>query len=118
MLFLLACATPEPEGPCPEYADALPVDGVVDNGAACGPWTLPVGEHLYVSVYIEEPEVPCAESHDAALDRPYEPSYTNMSNDAPKWTYDFVGLEAAEGQEVAIECDEGTSWHARVDVVE
>lgn len=118
MLFLLACAEPEPEAHCPTFADAIPAPTVVETADDCGTWTLPVGDHLVVNVYISEPEVPCTDEIGAGLERPHEPSYTNMSNDAPKWTYDFVGAEAADGVELAIVCDEGTEWQARVDVVE
>ncbi len=117
LTLLLACAEPEPEGPCPVWADEVVADGVLDNSHDCGTWTLPVGEHLYVNVYIEEIEVPCSDVIDDGVDRPHEPAYTNMSNDAPKWTYDYVGGAAVDVAEITITCEEGTEWHARVHVV-
>lgn len=118
MLFLLACAEPEPEAHCPEFAEAVAAPTVVDTDDDCGTWTLAVDDHLVVNVYLSEAEVPCTDSFGAGLERPHEPAYTNLTTDGPKWTYDFVGAEAAEGVEVAIVCDDGTEWQARVDVVE
>ncbi|MSQ03159.1 MAG: hypothetical protein EXR71_14930 [Myxococcales bacterium] len=116
LTLFLACAEPEPEGPCPVWADEAAADGVLDNAHDCGTWTLAVDEHLYVNVYIDEIEAPCADVIDDGVDRPHEPTYTNMSNDAPKWTYDFVGVSAVDVAEVTITCEEGTEWHARVHV--
>lgn len=118
ILGMFACGEPEPEPACEEWRPLANVDGVIDNDEDCGQWTLPIGEHLYVNVYVSEELSPCEAEHAAEIGLPYDPIYTNLETDGPKWTFDFVGNEVVSDSAIDVSCDDGTEWHARVSVEE
>jgi hypothetical protein len=115
LLLLLACATPEEDVTCAAWPDAASApDGVVED--SCGWWQIAVGDHLYVNVYLAEADATCSDALGDGLVLNSDPIYTNMSDDAPKFTYDIVGDAAGTALGVDITCDDGTRWGAQVDV--
>lgn len=118
MLLLLsfACASLS-TSPCADWpSDPVEADGVLENADSCGFWLLPVGEHLYVNVGITAEESTCAATMEPYVELNADPIYSNMSNEGPKWTFDFVGMKpsGAEATGIDVSCDEGTEWAARV----
>lgn len=114
--LLLACATPVDDGCAWPDAASAPA-GVLESAADdCGWWSLAVGEHLYVNVAVTEADAPCGPPEmDAVLAENAGAIYSNLSGQGPKWTYDLVGVSAGETT-VAIHCDDGTQFSARVTV--
>ena len=111
----LAACTPdeEPVGGCP-WPDAPVVpDGVVTE--SCGWYALGIGDHLYVSVYLNEPESLCSFDASTGLGIP-DPIYSYMGNDAPKYTYDITAQVPGPDQEFLVTCADGTDFELRIDV--
>ena len=117
--LLYACAEePVKEEACagmPDSASTPPT--VLGNEHDCGYWTVALDAQLYVSIVVEEVESPCASDPGEGLEQLYDPIYSNMNNDAPKWTFQILGTSVIEGTTLSVTCDEGTTWHAKVDVV-
>lgn len=126
--LLLACIPEEEdEIACPEWpSEASTVDGTLGNDHTCGLYTLAVDEQAIVEVYLSEPIdaaqeeageaiVACESTFSSGIDMPYGAgSYTNMSNDAPKFVMQLAGSEAAdEPASFDSVCFEGTEFHAR-----
>lgn len=121
--LLYACEDePKEEEVCaamPDSASAPPA--VLRNEDDCGYWTLAAYDdtdraQLVVSIVVDEAEAPCTSEAGAGLELLYDPLYANM--DEPKWTFQIAGREVADAIPLSITCDEGTTWHAKVDVVE
>lgn len=106
-------------GPCEDYAtSAVEITGVLDATNMCQLYTLPVGEHAYVSVHVTEPEVPCAGTTEAGIALFSEPTYANFDGDGPKWTFDVVGEAPTDAARFDVACDDGTAWSALFQVVD
>jgi hypothetical protein len=118
-ILLFGCAPePEEEVVCADFpTSATEAPTVLENDDSCGHWSVPLGDQLVVSLIITEPEAPCELASDEGLTLLYDPIYTNMSNDSPKWTFQVGADVEAEGVPLEISCEEGTTWAALVDVV-
>jgi hypothetical protein len=115
LLLLLACASDPKEGACTEFAtDPAAPDGVLTNDDDCGTWSLAVDDQLVVSVYVTVEQATCEAEMGDGLDLPYEPIYTNLSDDGAKVTFQFKATAAAQDSSIAITCDEGTTWNAHL----
>lgn len=115
LLLLAACADEPPAPACASFPDSPSAPAtVLSNEDDCGFWSLAMDEQLIVSVYVTVPEAPCSDEVGDGLELPSTPIYTNMSDDASKWTYQFFAVAAADSAEIAITCDEGTTWNGRV----
>ncbi len=115
--LLLACGDKEEdaESGCTDAdfpASASDPDGVLDGWDDCGLWALAVGDHAYINVVVSEAEVPCDWDVSGGVVVPYDPTYSNMSDDDPKWTFDVEATETGDG-ELDVSCDDGSTWTGR-----
>ena len=114
-LLLLACAPATDETACTSWPDAaVPPDGVTEE--SCGWYALSVGGHLYANVYVTDPDAGCDAVLADGLALNAEPIFSNMSDDAAKWTYDIVATSAGNSLHADVTCSDGTRFEARVDV--
>lgn len=115
--WLFACSTPADVVACPDLpAAATAPPTVLGNSDDCGRWIVAVGEQLVVSVVVTEPEATCEMETDAGLTLLYDPIYTAMSNDEPKWTFQVKADAEVDGAWISVTCEDGTTWSAVVDV--
>lgn len=99
------------------FPDApTPVDGVLDESDDCGFWAMGVGEHLVASLPVEGPDTTCAIDADAPLRANSTPIYSDFGEGGPHYTFDFVADAAGTGLIAQIDCDDGSSWAAKVNV--
>lgn len=116
LLLLLGCAGTE-ANECQPPAEATVPDGGLNNDDDCGHWAVGVDEHLYIRVELTEPDQDCEGETTGSVEQPYAPIYSNLSDSAPKWTFDVLGMEAGEGT-LDIVCGEGTTWSGSFTVTE
>jgi hypothetical protein len=124
----IACAPTETDQPaCPEWpSEESAIDGKLGNEDTCGLYSLAVDEQVVIELYLSEPIDEAQEEAGAAitacestfsdgLDMRYDAgSYTNMSDDAPKFVMQVFGSEArSDPAEFDSICFEGTEFHAR-----
>lgn len=119
LFFLFACADePEETEVCPDMPESpAPAPTILYNADDCGYWSVVVGEQLVLDISITEVEVPCELVTEAGLELMYEPAYSNMSLTDPKWTFQVLAESEATSVDLAVTCEEGTEWNARVDVI-
>jgi hypothetical protein len=110
---LSSCKPEEkPEG-CVWPEEPTPPTSTVTE--SCGWYLLDVGDHLYINVYVTEPESPCEADWEPGLEVP-DPIYSDLSNDDPKWTFDIRAQVPGSELDVSIVCEDGTEIEVRVDV--
>lgn len=120
---LTACRSDDP-GECGYEAEPITADGTLTNEDTCTFWELAVGDHLVVNVQVsvEDPSVfpGCNFNDTEFVVLNSSPIYSNLEGQGAKWTFDWVGETASAGayDEIAVTCDDGTTWEARVEVVE
>lgn len=118
LALLFACTTPTEAVVCPDLPDSGSTPPtVLGNSDACGRWIVALGEQLVVSIVVTEPEATCEMETDAGLTLLYDPIYTAMSNDEPKWTFQVKADAEVEGAWIDVTCEDGTRWASVVDVV-
>ncbi len=108
--------------PCTFPGSSTSPSGVLSEADTCGYWSVAVDTsspddgHIYLDLHVSRELPDCALSLGDGIDVPNDPIYTNLSTDGPKYTYDFVGQSAIALTTADISCDEGTEWHAEMDV--
>ena len=112
LLTLASCA------PCDFPKDPVPVPGVLTTEHDCGYWTVPVDGHLVVGLPVELDTTTCVVEVDDGVSLNSSPIFTNFQPDGPRWTFDAVGNAPTQRGSVDIDCDDGSGWHALVEVVE
>lgn len=120
--FLVSChikldLESESTSPCWSGDNAGPVDHTLELDDSCQRWEIKVGEHAYINVHVESENTQCQSKLAAHLTIPYDPTYSNLGGDGPKWTYDILAVVEGEGQAV-IECQDGTVWEGYFIVTE
>ena len=103
--------------PCWTDESAGPVDHTLDSEDSCQRWELGVGAHAYINVSVQSENTECQSNVAPPLSIPYEPTYSNLGSEGPKWTYDILGESEGEGAAV-IECQDGTVWEGYFIVTE
>ncbi len=104
--------------PCDFPKEATPLPGVLSAADDCGYWTVSVGDHLVVGLPVETEAAVCAVEVDDGVSLNADPIFTNFAPDGPRWTVDAVGNSVTERGTVDIDCDDGSEWHALVQVLE
>lgn len=108
--WVAACGGRGEEEGCADFpGEATAPTGTLGGINDCGHWSLAVGAHVYLNVEVTAPDMDCSGTTSGAVFLPYDPIYSNLSDDAAKWTFDIEGGEAGEGT-LDVTCEEGTRW--------
>jgi hypothetical protein len=94
---------------CWEMKVPGPVEGTLTDEDSCQAWALIVGEHAYVNIFVEDEFIDCDAQLEDFLAIPHDPTYSNMGDEGPKWTYDFLAVSEGEGA-ASVSCDDGNLW--------
>ena len=86
-----------------------PVEGTLSDEDSCKAWSLIIGEHAYVNIFVDDEFIECDAQLEDNLEIPYAPTYSNMGDEGPKWTYDFLAVLEGEGA-ATLSCDDGNIW--------
>ena len=117
LLALIGCKSDEEATGCSGFPDAATAPGhTLDNSDDCGHWEVATGAHIYINVVVTEADVPCEGTTEGAVTIPYDPIYSNLSDQDPKWTYDVQGVEPGSGS-LDVSCDDGTTFEAMFTVI-
>lgn len=117
LALIVGCADEEEPDGCTSFPEtATPTGRVLDNSDDCGHWEVPTGEHVYINVVITTAEARCEGTADGAVTIPYDPIFSDLSNEDPKWTFDVQGVSEGEGS-LDVSCDDGTTFEARFTVI-
>lgn len=113
--FYLACqikldVASQDSADCWLESAVQPVEGVLNGDDSCQIWEISVGAHAYISLQVSSEETSCESDVDVNVSIPYAPTYSNMGNEGPKWTFDVMGESVGEGH-VHISCQDGTVWN-------
>ncbi|MFZ5481761.1 MAG: hypothetical protein ACOZNI_33675 [Myxococcota bacterium] len=115
--LLIACAGPDDDAHCESYPeDATPASGeVLDWDTDCGTWLLEL-DHAKpwaaVSVEVTDEQTGCDLVHPESID-PSEPgTYSALSNDVAKRTFQTYAVAATGGEPVTLDisCEDGHAW--------
>lgn len=120
MLILLALACAEEEPPvCESFPDeAAPPATVLENSDSCGYWEIPVGDQLVLDIAMSAPDYRCTVTVGDGLSVPYDGTYSYLTGQEPKQTFQVFGEAPVERSDISVVCEEGTEWAAQVQVTE
>ena len=83
--------------------------------ADCGYFSAAVGDHLYVNVYVSDDQAGCEEALGEGLSLFASPTWSSLSDDETKWTFDVVAEASSEDWTTFdVSCDDGTLFSMRV----
>ena len=113
MILALACENNNTEmnkkQACWKNESVNPVEETLDNDDSCMIWALSIDEHAYINVSISNENIECNYSIDTVLTVPYDPTYSAMGSEGPKWTFDIQAIAYGEGT-AHIVCEDQTVW--------
>ena len=93
------------------------VEGTLNLDDSCQVWEMDIGAHAYINVHVSSENTDCDPELAGHLSIPYDPTYSNMGEEGPKWTFDILGEAQGEGA-VRIACQDGTVWEGYFIVTE
>lgn len=110
-----ACGDAEEAAPgrcadAPDEPSDMPT--VLSGQQDCGYWVVPEGESVLLNLLVNEELPACDPVISGPLEMPYDPIYSNLGDDGPKYTFQLETTGTGEA-ELEIECDEGSEWWGR-----